>query len=124
MKKKKHIKKKNTVNKSVSRQTSSNLKQKKTRSESSKGKENHRQIPAQKGLQKKTEGGVSGPKKIYSIIRQFLIDSKMELKKVTWPTRKELFSVTAVVLIVVFFIAFFLGLVDFGLVKLMKNVIG
>jgi preprotein translocase subunit SecE len=73
---------------------------------------------------KKTDNGVSLPKKYFSIVRQFLADSKMELKKVTWPTKKELFSVTAVVIVLVFFIAFFLGLVDFGLVKIIKNIVG
>ncbi|NVL92024.1 MAG: preprotein translocase subunit SecE [Desulfobacterales bacterium] len=56
--------------------------------------------------------------------RQFLVDAKVELKKVTWPTRKELLSTTAVVLILVFLIAFFLGIVDLGLVKIIRNVVG
>ncbi len=73
---------------------------------------------------KKTDNGVSVLKRYFSIVRQFLADSKMELKKVTWPTKKELFSVTAVVIVLVFFIAFFLGLVDFGLVKIIKNIVG
>lgn len=73
---------------------------------------------------KKTDRGLAWPKKYVFIVRQFLADSKMELKKVTWPTRKELFSVTAVVIVLVFFVAFFLGLVDFGLVKIIKNIVG
>ena len=38
----------------------------------------------------------------------------MELKKVTWPSRKETFGATAVVLALVFLISFYLGLVDIG----------
>jgi preprotein translocase subunit SecE len=55
--------------------------------------------------------------------RQFLSDAKVELKKVTWPTKKELLSTTAVVIVLVILIAFFLGVVDLGLVKIIKNVI-
>lgn len=53
----------------------------------------------------------------YTIVRDFLQESKVELKKVTWPTRKETIATTSVVLVVVFFIAIFLGIVDLGLGK-------
>jgi len=52
-----------------------------------------------------------------------LFDAKVELKKVTWPTKKELLSTTAVVIVLVILIAFFLGVVDLGLVKIIKNII-
>jgi preprotein translocase subunit SecE len=52
------------------------------------------------------------------------VEAKVELKKVTWPTRKELLSTTAIILLLVFLIAFFLGVVDLGLVKIIKNVVG
>ena len=55
--------------------------------------------------------------------RQFLIEAKTELKKVKWPTRKELFASTAVVIVLTLLVAFFLGLVDFGLVKIIKNLV-
>ncbi len=55
---------------------------------------------------------------------QFLREAKMELKKVKWPTRKELLASTAVVIVLVLFCALFLGLVDFGLIKLIKNIVG
>ncbi len=48
----------------------------------------------------------------------------MELKRVKWPTRKELLATTAVVIVFVLFCALFLGLVDFGLIKLIKNIVG
>ncbi|KPJ62138.1 MAG: preprotein translocase subunit SecE [Deltaproteobacteria bacterium DG_8] len=57
-------------------------------------------------------------------VRQFLADAKVELKKVTWPTRKELLSTTAIVIVLVLIVAFFLGIVDLGLLKMIKNVIG
>jgi len=55
---------------------------------------------------------------------QFLRESKMELKKVKWPSRKELLTMTAVVIVLVLFCALYLGLVDFGLIKLIKNIVG
>lgn len=54
---------------------------------------------------------------------QFLRESKAELKKVKWPTRKELFATTAVVLVLTLVIAIFLGVVDIILMGILKNVI-
>ena len=56
-------------------------------------------------------------------IVQFLKEVKVELKRVTWPSRKETIAGTAVVLVIVFITALFLGVVDFGLSKLMKLVL-
>jgi preprotein translocase subunit SecE len=46
---------------------------------------------------------------------QFLRDVRSELRKVTFPSRTETLASTAVVIIVVFIIAIYLGLVDFVL---------
>ncbi len=46
---------------------------------------------------------------------QFLQDVRVEMKKVSWPTRKETIGSTAVVIVVVLLIATFLGIVDLGL---------
>ena len=51
---------------------------------------------------------------------QFLSDVKGEVKKVTWPSKKEAMGGTAVVLVVVFVTAFFLGLVDMVLSKIVE----
>jgi len=80
--------------------------------------------PSKKDTSRKAETGVFKPKRYFLIARQFLAEARIELKKVTWPTRKELLSTTAVVILLVLLIAFFLGIVDFGLVKIIKNVIG
>jgi preprotein translocase subunit SecE len=63
-------------------------------------------------------------KAIIDRIRQFLRESKVELKKVTWPTPKEALASTSVVLAVVIIIAIFLGLVDFGLTKVIRVFLG
>ena len=49
---------------------------------------------------------------------QFLSEVKNEVNKVTWPSRKEAMGGTAVVLVVVFVMAVFLGLVDALLSKI------
>lgn len=52
-------------------------------------------------------------------IADFFQEVKLELKKVVFPTRKEVIGSTWVVIITVLISAFFLGLVDMGLGKLM-----
>ena len=54
---------------------------------------------------------------------QFLREVKIELKKVTWPSRKETLASTAVVIIIVVIISSFLGLVDMGLSSLIRFVL-
>ncbi len=54
---------------------------------------------------------------------EFLKEVKVELKKVTWPTRKQTTGTTIVVIIFVFVVAGFLGLFDFGLSKLVQVVL-
>ncbi|MCK4468788.1 MAG: preprotein translocase subunit SecE [Desulfobacterales bacterium] len=51
---------------------------------------------------------------------QFLKEVKVELKKVTWPTRKQTLGSTIVVIILVMIIALFLGIVDIGLSSLVR----
>jgi preprotein translocase subunit SecE len=52
-------------------------------------------------------------------IAEFFQEVKLELKKVVFPTKKEVIGSTWVVIITVVIAAFFLGLVDMGLGKLM-----
>ncbi|MCX5825760.1 MAG: preprotein translocase subunit SecE [Deltaproteobacteria bacterium] len=46
------------------------------------------------------------------------------MKKVTWPTPKQTLASTSVVIIVVIIVSGFLGIVDFGLTKIIKLVLG
>ncbi len=48
----------------------------------------------------------------FSRARQFFREVRIELKKVTWPSRKETLASTSVVVILVVIIAVYLGLVD------------
>ncbi len=54
---------------------------------------------------------------------QYLKDSKGEMKKVTWPSRKATIGLTWVVLVVVLIISLYLGVVDLGLSKLVKFIL-
>ena len=54
---------------------------------------------------------------------EFFREVKVELKKVTWPTRKQTTGTTVVVIIFVFVVAAFLGLFDFSLSKLVQVVL-
>ncbi|MBW1982109.1 MAG: preprotein translocase subunit SecE [Deltaproteobacteria bacterium] len=54
---------------------------------------------------------------------QFVREAKVELTKVTWPSRKETIASTSVVLVIVFLIGAFLGLVDLGLSRILKMVL-
>jgi preprotein translocase subunit SecE len=60
----------------------------------------------------------------FGVASQFLRESKTELKKVKWPTRKELLASTAMVIFLVIVVSFFLGIIDFGLIKIIKNLVG
>ena len=55
--------------------------------------------------------------------RQFLREAKTELKKVKWPTKKELLASTAVVIFLTLIMALYFGIVDFGLIKIIKAII-
>jgi preprotein translocase subunit SecE len=52
--------------------------------------------------------------KIKSIkeLKNFLVEAWQELKKVTWPTRRETLGATVVVIILVVFTSLYLSLVD------------
>ena len=55
--------------------------------------------------------------------KEFLTDVKVEVKKVTWPSRKEAIGGTMVVLVVVFFVSLYLGIIDTLLSKIVESLI-
>ncbi|MEJ2157704.1 MAG: preprotein translocase subunit SecE, partial [Desulfobacteraceae bacterium] len=77
----------------------------------------------------KKTGGADKPKTVAkddNILQksmQFLREVKIELKKVTWPTRKQTMGSTVVVIVLVAIISLFLGLVDLGLSSLVRVVL-
>jgi preprotein translocase subunit SecE len=57
-------------------------------------------------------------------VTQFLREAKAELKKVTWPTRKQAMASTAVVIVLVFLVSIILAIIDFALAKAVKLILG
>ncbi len=58
---------------------------------------------------------------LFKRIKTFLYEFKVEMKKVTWPNRKETVGTTVVVIISVLIIVLFLGLVDLGIGKVIQS---
>jgi len=66
------------------------------------------------------ESGIMG---YFAKSAQFLREVRAELRKVTWPSRKQTIGSTLVVLVLVMIISFFLGVVDIGLSGLVRVVL-
>jgi preprotein translocase subunit SecE len=56
--------------------------------------------------------------------KEFVEESWVELMKVHWPSRKETYAATLVVIVVVILISIYLALVDFGLTSAIEAIIG
>ncbi|MBM7096601.1 MULTISPECIES: preprotein translocase subunit SecE [Alteribacter] len=54
---------------------------------------------------------------------KFLKEVSTEMKRVTWPTRKELVRYTGVVIATVAFIAVFFAIVDLGISELIRLIL-
>ncbi len=79
-----------------------------------------------KNIRKKTDKKGAGETSVLGYIdtaRQFLRESKIELKKVKWPSRKELLASTAVVIFISLAMAFYFWIVDLGLTAIIKRVL-
>ena len=55
---------------------------------------------------------------------EFFKESWQELKKVYWPSRKETYAATLVVIIVVVLISVYLAAVDLALTKAIQAIVG
>jgi preprotein translocase subunit SecE len=73
---------------------------------------------------KQPQGGLTQIKGFVPRSVEFVKEAWQELKKVHWPTRKETYSATVVVLVAVVVVAVFLGLVDLALSYAMQYVMG
>lgn len=60
---------------------------------------------------------------LYEQAVQFFRDVRSELRKVTFPTRKETVASTVVVLIAVFAVSMYLGVVDFVLSLVIRGIL-
>jgi preprotein translocase subunit SecE len=57
-------------------------------------------------------------------LKGFLRESKAELKKVSWPTRKQVWYSTLIVVALTIVVGVYLGVVDFILTALLRRFIG
>jgi preprotein translocase subunit SecE len=80
--------------------------------------------PEKKTGEKKVSEKVSSEPGKIEKAKNFFEDSKAELKKVTWPNKKEIRVTTIAVLILVVLMSIFLGFMDFGLVKAVEAITG
>ena len=55
-------------------------------------------------------------------IQEFFREVSVELKKVSWPTRQQTMNATVVVIVVSFVVAFFLGIVDIVLARVVGSI--
>lgn len=53
----------------------------------------------------------------------FLREVKVELEKVVWPSRAQTIRLTFIVIFITVMVAFFVGVVDFGLLNLSQYLI-
>lgn len=57
-------------------------------------------------------------------ITAFFDSVKVELSKVTWPTRQETVATTGVVVMIVLLVSLYLGACDLVLAKLIRTILG
>ncbi len=61
---------------------------------------------------------------LYGKLKTFVEESIVELKKVTWPPRKETMKASYAVIVFVIIFGIFFGIVDFILAKLVNWMVG
>jgi preprotein translocase subunit SecE len=73
---------------------------------------------------RQSEGGLGQVTAFIPRSTEFVKEAWQELKKVHWPSRKETYSATVIVIVAVVVVATFLGLVDFALSYAMQYIMG
>ena len=61
---------------------------------------------------------------MFGKIGNFIEETKQELKKVTWPTKREVWESTGIVITTTFIMALFVGLIDLLLSWAMRFLFG
>lgn len=77
-----------------------------------------------KGAQ--TQTSVEKPSSLtakFSQFKDFFEESKVEIKKVVWPTRKETIATCVAVLVLVVVVSLFLSVVDMGISKAVQAIL-
>lgn len=66
----------------------------------------------------------NAPKKERRSLKEYFKGVRLEMKKVVWPTKKELGSYTAVVLAACAFFALLFWIIDSGFLAVLKSLLG
>jgi preprotein translocase subunit SecE len=74
--------------------------------------------------EKATKGSKWTPRAIFERIRKFFRDQKSEVKKIVWPTRKQVLNNTGAVLVAVIIVAVTMGAFDGILTAVVKALLG
>jgi preprotein translocase subunit SecE len=61
---------------------------------------------------------------MFEKIKNFLSETRAEMRKVTWPTRDELIESTKIVIIASFVVTLFIGLIDQLLTLIIRRLLG
>ena len=59
---------------------------------------------------------------LFSKIKSFFVDCKVELKKIVWPSQKTVWKNTGIVLMMISIMGVFVALLDTGLMQLLSLV--
>jgi preprotein translocase subunit SecE len=61
---------------------------------------------------------------MFQKIRHFFSETRVELRKVTWPTRDELKESTKIVIVATFVVTVFIGIIDQILTLIVRRLLG
>jgi preprotein translocase subunit SecE len=61
---------------------------------------------------------------MFDKLKRFLSETRIEMRKVTWPTRGELIDSTKIVIVATFIVTLFIGIVDQILVLGVRRLLG
>ena len=61
---------------------------------------------------------------MFEKIRHFFSETRVELRKVTWPTRDELKESTKIVIVATFVVTVFIGIIDQILTLIVRRLLG
>ncbi|MBE6886043.1 MAG: preprotein translocase subunit SecE [Ruminococcaceae bacterium] len=80
-------------------------------------------VKAAKPAKQKKASDKKGPKEFFAKIGRFFKDLKGEFKKIVWPSKKQVFNNTLVVLVAMLLVGAFIALLDWGLGALLSLII-
>ena len=61
---------------------------------------------------------------MFEKIKQFFSETRVEMRKVTWPTRDELKESTKIVIVATFVVTMFIGIIDQILTLIVRRLLG